>query len=88
VSYNLGLLKKAWHILIALWAGFLLSAMLVGGILVRVGLIAEQHSSRITFVLTPVVAALAYYAFYVYNSRGKTQIQAGRHGKRRTSAKA
>jgi hypothetical protein len=77
------MIKKAWHILVSLWGGFLITAMIVGGVLTNVGLIPETISTRVTWIVMPFTAAGCYYLFYIYDGRSDEEKAAAKRQRHR-----
>jgi len=82
LSSNILMLKKIWHLLVALGGGFMTAALIVGGALVNLGWVPEALATRVTLIAMPFTAALCYWLFYVYDGRSEAGKEATRHERR------
>jgi len=77
------MLKKTYYFVICLLPGFVVASLIVGGIFVKLGWVPEAASNRVAGLLTPLPAALIFYAFFLYDSRSDEQKKAARLEARR-----
>jgi hypothetical protein len=77
------MIKRIYYFVICLLPGFVLASLIVGGILMKLGWVAEQLRNRVSWCITPFTTAAVFYAFFVYDYRSKEEIAAAKKEERR-----